>query len=621
LDLPVKKILRPQTIRLEASTVCQLRCHSCPTASGAVGQTLGQGFLKFSDFKKTVDDNPWVSAIELSNWGEIFLNKELVQIIRYAYERNVALKASNGVNLNSVSEETLEALVKYRFRSISCSIDGASPHTYSQYRRNGNFQKVIDNIKTINKFKREYCSRYPLLRWQYVIFGHNEQEVGQARAMADELDMKFSPKLSWDDLYSDFFSPIRDAELVRKQTGLGVATREEYWQKFRHLYVVENCCLELWHQPQINYDGRLLGCSINYWADYGNVFQDGLTACLNNEKINYVRDLLMGQHAAAEGTPCSRCRVYQKRKENNYWIKQRDIKEHYTTKRTYIMLENKILGTRCTNLARFVRKILKRIKQRGFKIFSGRRKVYSRAYSLHIPLASDKNRAWQPFHIFEGTTAGMRELSCHASVLIPGHCPHTPHRHQEEELLLLLSGEVDIILPDAADQTQKVSRRLKAGQFVYYPSYFAHTLVAAGDTEANYLMFKWYAAIQNKNSELAFGCFDMIPSEADQRIAEGFHTHRIFKGHTAYLSKLECHFSTLTPQSGYKPHIDDYNVIIVVLKGQMETLGQRVSPYDVIFYAAGKRHGMHNPGDTVAKYLVFEFHPLKSPFLKWIHHH
>ena len=154
LKLPVRRIIQPRAIRLEASTVCQLRCPSCPTASGEVGQTLGSGFLKFSDFKKIVDDNPWVSQIELSNWGEIFLNRELVQIIRYAYERNVALKATNGVNLNSVSEETLEALIKYRFRGISCSIDGASQQTYSQYRRNGNFQKVIDNIKIINKFKR-----------------------------------------------------------------------------------------------------------------------------------------------------------------------------------------------------------------------------------------------------------------------------------------------------------------------------------------------------------------------------------------------------------------------------------------------------------------------------------
>jgi hypothetical protein len=28
----------------------------------------------------------------------------------------------------------------------------------------------------------------------------------------------------------------------------------------------------------------------------------------------------------------------------------------------------------------------------------------------------------------------------------------------------------------------------------------------------------------------------------------------------------------------------------------------------VILYAAGEPHGMHNPGRTTAKYVVFEFH-------------
>jgi MoaA/NifB/PqqE/SkfB family radical SAM enzyme len=80
---------------------------------------------KINDFQKLVDENPWLSHIELSNWGEIFLNPDLLKIIRYAHSKNLALTASNGVNLNTVKKELLEALVKYKFRHITCSIDGA----------------------------------------------------------------------------------------------------------------------------------------------------------------------------------------------------------------------------------------------------------------------------------------------------------------------------------------------------------------------------------------------------------------------------------------------------------------------------------------------------------------
>jgi hypothetical protein len=59
---------------------------------------------------------------------------------------------------------------------------------------------------------------------------------------------------------------------------------------------------------------------------------------------------------------------------------------------------------------------------------------------------------------------------------------------------------------------------------------------------------------------------------------------------------------------GYEAHIDPYDVAIILLEGEVETLGTRVSPTGVIFYGAGETHGMWNPGHTIAKYLVFEFH-------------
>ena len=51
---------------------------------------------------------------------------------------------------------------------------------------------------------------------------------------------------------------------------------------------------------------------------------------------------------------------------------------------------------------------------------------------------------------------------------------------------------------------------------------------------------------------------------------------------------------------------------IVVLEGEVETLGKRVGPHGVIFYAAGEPHGMRNAGNVIARYIVFEFHERTS---------
>ena len=102
----------------------------------------------------------------------------------------------------------------------------------------------------------------------------------------------------------------------------------------------------------------------------------------------------------------------------------------------------------------------------------------------------------------------------------------------------------------------------------------------------------------------------------DTAVHDGFCTRLVFEGSTAYLQRLQCHTSTLTPGAGYAPHIDAYSVAIIILEGEVETLGERVGPHSVIFYAAGELHGMHNPGSQIARYIVFEFHGSKAKLVK-----
>jgi len=132
--------------------------------------------------------------------------------------------------------------------------------------------------------------------------------------MAHELDMDFRLKLSWD----EGLSPVRNRDLVRRD--LGFASREEYRQMMRIDYI-RNICHKLWEQPQINWDGKILGCCRNFWGDLGgNAFRDGLIASLNNEKIIYARDMLIGRRIPREDIPCFSCSVFQGRKARGRYL-------------------------------------------------------------------------------------------------------------------------------------------------------------------------------------------------------------------------------------------------------------------------------------------------------------
>lgn len=235
--------ISPKNILLEASTVCQLRCVSCPTAQGNIKKDIGSGFLKFNDFKRLVNANPWIQKIELSNFGEIFLNPDICKIIAYAYEKKIALHADNGANLNNMTNETIESLVKYHFNSITCSIDGVDNESYQKYRVRGNFDTVISNIKKINDYKEKYGLQYPQLLWQYIAFGHNEHLIDAARKIAKELNMNFYVKISYEDMYDGkVFSPIKNRELIKKETGLDVGDRQEYYNKYGISYIRATVC-------------------------------------------------------------------------------------------------------------------------------------------------------------------------------------------------------------------------------------------------------------------------------------------------------------------------------------------------------------------------------------------
>jgi quercetin dioxygenase-like cupin family protein len=187
--------------------------------------------------------------------------------------------------------------------------------------------------------------------------------------------------------------------------------------------------------------------------------------------------------------------------------------------------------------------------------------------------------------------------------------------HDEEEILLLLAGEVDLIIPSLEGFEGTQRKRLRVGEFVYYPAGFMHTLETVSKEPANYLMFKWSGGLSGLDSPLAFGHFHLFFDVAEQpQVETGLHTRVVFEGPTAYLRRLQCHTSTLTAGAGYDPHIDAYEVAIVVLEGEVETLGERVGPHGVIFYPSGEPHGMLNPGGVTARYVVFEFHGAQTSY-------
>ncbi|MBF0526850.1 MAG: radical SAM protein, partial [Deltaproteobacteria bacterium] len=269
-------MINPAAIRIEACSICQLRCPLCPRTRGETADVIGRGVLKFDDFRRFIDRNPQIRSVELGNFGEVFLNKELPKILEYAHLRQVTTEIDEGANLNDATDEALEALVKYRTARVRCAVDGVTRESYSKYRVGGDLGKVIANIQKINFLKDRYASALPRLIFQFVVFSHNEHEMDRAGLLAKMLRMDLDFKLN-------FFPgglPVQNRDRIRQY--LGYADRAEFMQQKRRHYCRRQCS-EMWQRPQINWDGKLLGCCRNIWGSYAdNMFEADLVSCVNN---------------------------------------------------------------------------------------------------------------------------------------------------------------------------------------------------------------------------------------------------------------------------------------------------------------------------------------------------
>ena len=293
----------PESARLESAAFCQLQCPLCPTEL-QTRDVIGKGALRLDDFKRFIDLNPRLRRIELAGNGEAALNKQLPEMLAYAHARGVVARFNQGLNLNRASDALLEAFVRYDTEVIRVAIDGITQRSYETYRVGGRLAQVIDNIKKINAWKAHYQKPHPALVLQFIVFGHNEHEVAGAQMLARMLGMELQLRLNRE---ADVF-PVADPAQLRDR--VGAADRAEFADDAGQHYCAR-ACLDLWLSPQVNWDGKLLGCSRNKWSSLApDAFDRPLDELANVEAMAYTRSVVLGQNPPRSDTPCQHCDVY-----------------------------------------------------------------------------------------------------------------------------------------------------------------------------------------------------------------------------------------------------------------------------------------------------------------------
>ena len=94
------------------------------------------------------------------------------------------------------------------------------------------------------------------------------------------------------------------------------------------------------------------------------------------------------------------------------------------------------------------------------------------------------NRTGAVRKFFQAPTATLDELECHVTSLDPGETPHPPHKHPDEELIIVKEGMVEALVNG---QTKRVG----TGSVIFQAANQLHSIRNVGQTAATYYVIKW----------------------------------------------------------------------------------------------------------------------------------
>lgn len=177
-----KIVLRstPSIYVIGITNICNLQCPLCITGLKKQKKTLGyMSFELFQQIIEKIKDN--AKLIQLYNWGEPLLHKDLIRFLEYSNRYDLNTEMSSNLSLKNV-EDKLEGMVKYRLKRLIVSFDGVTQKDYERYRINGELGLVLENIKKIKEYKERYNTKYPVIILQFL---KNKYTDGQIKYLKE----------------------------------------------------------------------------------------------------------------------------------------------------------------------------------------------------------------------------------------------------------------------------------------------------------------------------------------------------------------------------------------------------------------------------------------------------
>jgi MoaA/NifB/PqqE/SkfB family radical SAM enzyme len=155
----------PEIVQIESTNICNAKCTFCPRDE----MHRRQGIMAFDLFTKIVDEcvELGITHVRVHNYGEPFIDRTLVDKVRYAKEKGIAEVGmiSNG---SLITEDVGRKMIEAGLDAINISVDASGKDVFESTRIGLNYDKVIANIERLVRLRTELGKRRPKLILSFV---------------------------------------------------------------------------------------------------------------------------------------------------------------------------------------------------------------------------------------------------------------------------------------------------------------------------------------------------------------------------------------------------------------------------------------------------------------------
>ncbi len=177
----------PDIVQIESTNLCNAKCVFCPRDE----MHRRQGVMDMDLYRKVVDEcvTLGITHLRVHNYGEPFLDKTLVEKVRYAKERGIAEVGmiSNG---SLIFEDIAQGMIDAGLDAINISVDASGKEVFESTRLNLDYDVVIRNIETLVRLRKASGRVRPKLILSFVRQNNSvdEQEfIEHWRKIADKV--------------------------------------------------------------------------------------------------------------------------------------------------------------------------------------------------------------------------------------------------------------------------------------------------------------------------------------------------------------------------------------------------------------------------------------------------